>query len=244
MHLIAPDILTDVVALSSGLLAFGYAVGLLMWLCGWRWHRFWVVWAVTVGAGVVGLVSGRALGGHMLVAAMLLAIAGGLLAMELARLVSFAAGGLLVWLGAKAIAPAANDLTICFLLGGLVSLLLYRFWTMLLTSFVGTTLATFCGLGLVAKFLKTDVVALATNQPKMINAAVVGVAFLGLCWQSYLERRSRRGEEQGGKKSHKHARPEDVLFEDEEHEKPKKKGKHKHEKEGGSRWLPFPRKAA
>jgi len=117
MQLLAPDILTDVVALTPMLNAFGYLVGLLVWMFAWRSHRFWIVWSITVSAGVIGLISGRALGGHMLVAALLLAIAGGMLAMELARLIAFVAGGLLVWLGARAVVPSAHDLTICFLLG-------------------------------------------------------------------------------------------------------------------------------
>jgi len=239
MQLLAPDILTDVVALTPMLNAFGYLVGLLVWMFGWRWHRFWIVWSITVSAGVIGLISGRALGGHMLVAALLLAIAGGMLAMELARLIAFVAGGLLVWLGARAVVPSAHDLTICFLLGGLVSLLLYRFWTMLLTSLIGSVLSCYCGLALLAKFLKMDVVAIATKHTLWLNIAIVTLTLLGLSWQNYLERRVKR--KAGGEE-----KKEDR--EDEPEEKPKPKEEPKSTKSGGKggplRWLPFPRKAA
>ena len=50
MHLIAPDILSEARGLSPALSGVGALVGLLLWLFGWRWHRFWVVAAVTLAA--------------------------------------------------------------------------------------------------------------------------------------------------------------------------------------------------
>ena len=92
MQLIAPDILTEASGLSPAISSGCAAIGLLLWLFGWRWHRFWVVVAITVAGGLIGLNSGRASGGHMLALGVLLAIAAGVLALELARIAAFLAG--------------------------------------------------------------------------------------------------------------------------------------------------------
>ena len=58
MHLVAPDILAEGHGLSSALSAAGLVLGLLLWLFGWRAHRFWIVLIATVSAGISGLYSG------------------------------------------------------------------------------------------------------------------------------------------------------------------------------------------
>src|SRR4051812_14071990 len=55
MHIIATDILGDVCGLSLGLIMLVIPVGLVLWLLGWWSHRFWIVLATTVIAGIVGL---------------------------------------------------------------------------------------------------------------------------------------------------------------------------------------------
>ncbi|HEY8503219.1 MAG TPA: hypothetical protein VIL46_01465, partial [Gemmataceae bacterium] len=125
MQLIAPEILAEVRALSPGLTGTAAAVGLLLWLFGWRWHRFWLVAGITASAGLAALVSGPAAGENMLVIALLLAVAAGLLALELSRLLAFAAGGMALWLGVRAVLPSAQEMTVVFLLGGLGGVLLY-----------------------------------------------------------------------------------------------------------------------
>ena len=113
---------------------------LLLRLFGWRWHRFWTVAAVTVAAGLYGLATGQSAGGHVLAMGLLLAVSAGLLALELARLFAFAAGGTAVWLAAGALFPTARETGIFVLVGGLAGVLFDRLWTMALTSFLGTIL--------------------------------------------------------------------------------------------------------
>ena len=72
-------------ALSVGLCATGLVVGLALWLFGWWSHRFWVVLTTTVLAGVFGLYEAAMFRTHPLVAALLLAVAAGLLALALIR---------------------------------------------------------------------------------------------------------------------------------------------------------------
>src|SRR5205823_4592530 len=92
-------------------------------------------------AGIGGLNIGPTYGMKPLVAGLLLAIAGGQLALALARVVVFAAAGLTTAAAVHAGAPANWDIPLgWFLAGGLVGLLLFRLWTMLLTSFLGALL--------------------------------------------------------------------------------------------------------
>ena len=141
MQLIAPDILAEARGLSPVLSGIGALLGSLVWLCGWRWHRFWVVVAVTLIGGLVGMQAGKSSGGHILAMGVLLGLSAGLLALELARVFAFAAAGTCSWMAAGLLFPKGQELWVAFLLGGLLGVLLYRFWTMLLTSFVGVLFA-------------------------------------------------------------------------------------------------------
>ena len=60
MQLIQGDILAAGNGLSPGAAGFLVFVGLLLWAVGWRWHRFWVVFGITLAAGLLGLGAGRA----------------------------------------------------------------------------------------------------------------------------------------------------------------------------------------
>src|SRR5437870_5786151 len=46
MQLIAPEILQETRGLSPAVSGTAMFVGLMLWLTGWTWHRFWVVLAV------------------------------------------------------------------------------------------------------------------------------------------------------------------------------------------------------
>src|SRR5437870_1776844 len=94
MSIIASDILADLCGLSLGLLIALLPVGLLLWLLGWWSHRFWIVLASTVIAGVFGLLEAGAWKVQPIVIAVLLAIASGVLALALVRVITCSAVGL------------------------------------------------------------------------------------------------------------------------------------------------------
>jgi hypothetical protein len=196
MHLIAPDILAEARGLSVGVLITGIIVGLLLWLFGWRWHRFWTVVAVTVAGGLYGLSTGQAAGGHVLALGLLLAVSAGLLALELARLLAFVAGGTAVLLAAGSLFPNAQELGVFFLAGGLVGVLFYRLWTMALTSFVGTLLAGHAGLVLVATLTDFDSIECAGHNAMGLSVGVGLVSLLGLAVQGAQVRRHNIREEE------------------------------------------------
>lgn len=217
MHLIAPDILTEARGLTGAMLGTVCALGLALWLFGWRWHRFWVVSGITLGAGLLGLGAGRAAGGTQVMAVgILLAIAAGMMALELAKVIAFVAGGIGAWLTVQWVLPQAQELWAVFLSGGLFGLLLYRLWTMLLTSLMGTLLATHAGLLLLERSLKFDAVAWSAAHAAALNGLTVALVVLGILVQSLVSREpaatgqaSSEKKPKKGKKQHKSDRDHD-----------------------------------
>jgi hypothetical protein len=191
MQLLAPDILDDARHLSPAVCLAAWAVGLLLWLLGWWGHRFWIVLAATTAAGVLGLAHGPA-GVPPLVAGLLCAVAAGALALDLARVLAFLAGGLATWLVFRHAAPAWDEPLVSGLAGGLAGLLLFRLWTMALTSFAGTLLMAYAALCLADRFGKITVTDWADRNALLLNAVCGGVALLGLLFQCLLDRRARR----------------------------------------------------
>lgn len=192
MTVIAPDILAEARQLSAGLSAALAAVGFLLWALGWRGHRFWIVLACTLTAGVLGLYAGPDYGAQPLAAGLLMAVAAGILALSLVRLVAFAAGGLAAWVLVHAAVPAWDQLLVCFLAGGLLGLLLFRLWTIALTSLAGSLLMTYAGLALMDRLGQWDTVGLAQEQGPLLSWLTGGLVLLGLAVQIGLERRRAR----------------------------------------------------
>src|SRR5258707_10405808 len=118
MQLLALDILEDACGFSAGVSGTGLVIGLLIWLLGWRGHRFWIVLAATVGAGILGMYSAPAYKVQPLVAGLLLAVAAGALALALIRVVAFLAGGGVAWAIVHALAPLDSGPLLCVLVGG------------------------------------------------------------------------------------------------------------------------------
>lgn len=193
MQLFAPEMLEAAHGLSFGSSAIALGTGLLLWITGWWWHRFWIVLVSTVSAGIIGLAYANRLGpvGGMrpLIAGLLMAIAAGVLALALVRVIVFAAGGVATCLIVHAaLPPAWNEPLGWFLGGGLVALLLFRIWTMALTSFLGTILMGYGLLFLLDRLGKINAVEFVDQPSAILNIAAFGVAFLGLCVQFMLAR--------------------------------------------------------
>ena len=193
MQFVSPDILSDVSGISPVISCTAFALGVLLWLLGWREHRFWIVLIATVSAGILGLYSSPANTTQPVLAGLLLALAAGALALTLVRLIAFAASGLASCLAVHVLAPQWQQPLLPFLAGGLFGLLLFRVWTMVLTSVAGTLLMAYSSLCLAHKFAKVDVVALAEKRATALSCICGGVAFLGLLGQLFLERRRGPG---------------------------------------------------
>ncbi len=185
MQLIAPDILTEARGLTTAMSGTLCVLGVALWLFGWRWHRFWVVAGITLAAGLIGLNAGRAAGGTQIMAVgILLAVAAGMLALELAKVFAFVAGGCGAWLAIQWVFPQAQELWAVFLSGGLFGVLLYRLWTMLLTSLIGIVMAGHAALLLLEPVASFDAVKWLNANQAAINGSVVGLTVLGILIQA------------------------------------------------------------
>jgi hypothetical protein len=192
MQFIAPDILDQARGMSISLTAGGFLIGLLLWLTGWWGHRFWIVLVMTVTAGFLGLVNGPVFQVKPLVAGLMLAIAAGVLALSLVRVIAFIAGGVATWIAVRYFAPESwQEPLVCFLAGGLGGLVLFRFWIMALTSFTATLLMGYFGLLLADHFGKVDAVALASQNAVLINSLCAAVSLAGLGAQLWFNRRGK-----------------------------------------------------
>lgn len=188
MILIHPDILAEARGLSVGAAGFALLVGILLWGFGWRWHRFWIVFGVTLTAGLIGLNAGRVAGGQVLAVGILLAVTAGIMALELARVLAFVAGGIAAWIAVQSVLPAAREMWAVFLCGGLLGLLLYRLWTMMLTSSAGALLALYAATLLSELLFQYDAVTFARNNTVALNATVLIFVFAGVVVQHALVR--------------------------------------------------------
>jgi hypothetical protein len=185
MQLIAPDILAEARGLTVAMCGTICVLGVALWLFGWRWHRFWVVAGITLAAGLLGLNAGRTAGGTQIMAVgILLAVAAGMMALELAKVFAFVAGGCGAWLAVQWVFPQAQELWAVFLSGGLFGLLLYRLWTMLLTSLAGVLFSSHAALLLLESPLSFDAVKWTTANQAALNGAAVALVVLGILLQA------------------------------------------------------------
>jgi hypothetical protein len=192
MPLVDPQILAEAQGLSLPLYAVGLMVGLALWTFGWKWHRFWTVLAITVAAGVYGLSdAATAMKAQPLVAGLLLALAAGMLALSLARMMAFGVGGFAALLAQEAWAPAWDQPLVCFLLGGILGLLLFRLWLMALTSLAGTLLMVYSSVCLLQPVLRFDPVAVCERYAGVLNWVCAGVALTGVLVQFLLAKKKK-----------------------------------------------------
>ena len=214
MQMFAPEIFMEGHGLSGGLCAIGLLLGIALWVTGWMAHRFWIVLTATVLAGIIGLATSSLHGMKPLLAGILLAVGAGALALALIRLVVFAATGGALALLVHNLAPASVDGPLgWFLFGGLAGLLLFRFWTMVLTSVSGATLAGYSLLLLLDTAGSIDAVALTERKVAVLNAGCLAFAAVGVVLQVLIERRRARLQRIRDEFERQHReREEEVLY--------------------------------
>lgn len=200
MQVIAPDILADARGLSLAVSLTGLAIGGVLWLLGWWSHRFWVVLGTTVAAGVFGLSEAAALRTNPVVAGVVLALAAGILALALVRLLAFFAGGIAALCLVQLAAPAIDQPLVVFVTGGMLAVLLFRLWMMVLTSWCGTVLMVYSGLCLLDTLDRMDAVAWSEKNTLLLNWAcgvVTAIGFLiqftGQRWMKVLGQPGKSG---------------------------------------------------
>ena len=196
MYIIATDILADLCGLSLGLLIALVPVGLALWLLGWWSHRFWIVLATTVLAGVFGLLEATTWRAQPIVVAVLLAIAAGVLALALVRVITFTAGGLAGVYFMQFALPTLNQPAICFLISGLLCLLLFRWFFMTLTSLLGASLLAYGTLALMHFHETIDSLAWSTENATLLTILCGAATLFGFAFQFFFDRRCTRRRKQ------------------------------------------------
>lgn len=192
MQLVAPDILEEARGLSPLLSGAGVAIGFLLWSLGGRTHRFWLAMSVTLTAGLLGLALGKDYGMQPLVAGLLLAVSAGALALSLVRILLFAAGGLAALGLIHSLAPSWDEPIAVFLVGGLIGVLLYRFWITTFSSLIGALLLVYSALALLDRLHMVDSVAWTRKNGPLLNWGCGALIVLGIVVQFILERRRLR----------------------------------------------------
>ncbi len=197
MSLISADILGDLCGLSLGLIIAILPIGLLLWLFGWWSHRFWIVLTTTVLAGVFGLLEATSWGVQPILIAVLLAIAAGVMALALVRLITFAVGGLASIYLIQFLFPSLGQHAVVFLVGGLLCLLLFRWYFMALTSFLGTLLVAYGTLAILHYHEMFDALAWATESATLLSILCGAATLIGFIFQLMFDRRQARRRREG-----------------------------------------------
>ena len=157
--------------------------------------RFWIVLTTTVLAGVFGLLEASTWRVQPIAVAVLLAIAAGVLALALVRVVTFVAGGMASIYLMQFTFPSLNQPVICFLIGGLVSLLLFRWCFMALTSFLGSTLLVYGTLALLHYHESLDALGWSETNAMFLTILCGMFTVAGFIFQIMFERWRRRQRE-------------------------------------------------
>lgn len=195
MQLIAPDILADATGLSIPLVIACLVIGIVLWLFGWRTHRFWLVLVATVFGGLYGLYEAESFRTQPLVAAVLLAVTAGVLALAVVRLLAFAAGGFAGLFAIQVFLPAWDQPLVAFVVCGLVGLFVFRISIMALTSFCGTLLLVYAGLCLANHYGQLPAVRWSEEHGDLLNWGCGLVALVGLVVQfAHYRRRGASAE--------------------------------------------------
>ena len=129
-----------------------------------------------------------------LVAALLLALAAGSLALALARIAVFVAGGITGLFIVRSLANGWNDY-MCFLSGGLLGIALFPVWIAVLSSTAGSVLMAYGGVGLLDVWFRLDSPRWAERNAPLINWGVAAWVILGMFLQFALERKHKKGKE-------------------------------------------------
>jgi hypothetical protein len=188
MVIFDPEILAEGHGLSLLVCAGCSTVGLALWLLGWRLHRFWLVLMSASTAGLIGLKIGPDYGMQPLVAALLLGLAAGVMAVTLMKVLAFAAGAVAGYLLVHTLAPNWNQPVVGVLAVGLMGVVLFRVWIMALTSFAGTLLLGYGSLWMAHQPGGFSAADWASEHVSLLNMAGLGMTVLGILVQLFLDR--------------------------------------------------------
>jgi hypothetical protein len=187
------EVLQAARGMSVAMLSTWLALGLAVWLFGWRWHRFWITSAAVIAAAAITWQCGNIwTQTPPVIAVIVVALAAAVVAVELARLVVFVLGGaILLYLTSQHL-PEFHDTWLAFPLGGLVAVLLFRLGWIIITSLLGTLIATHAILLLVEPIATFDSVQWSRDNSLSIHIGMCIWIIVGITGQIWMNRRVDR----------------------------------------------------
>jgi len=187
------EVLQAARGMSEAMLGTWLTLGLALWLFGWRWHRFWIACVAVFAAAAITWHWGS----HWtrtppMISAVVVALATAVIAVELARLVVFGLGGVTLLYLANQLLPDFRDVWLAFPLGGLVAVLLFRIGWILVTSLLGTWIATYALLLLIESVSTFDSVQWARNNSLPINIGMIIWILVGIICQLLIDSKGNK----------------------------------------------------
>ena len=192
MHFLDAEIFSEVLKLSMPSLVVLFCCGFFLWSAGYLTHKFWVVFLATASAGILGFDKGPDFGIQGVFAALLFGISAGVLALSIIRVVVFALGGLTGLLFANVMMPAGDAWIACFLLGGILALLLYPFWFTAFSSLLGTLAAAYAVIAVLDRFKLTESSLIIFKHAGVVDVVCIGFVIFGTIIQYFLTRYFRK----------------------------------------------------
>jgi len=169
-----------------------------------------VVLIITVLAGVYGLYEAPAFRSQPLITALLLALAAGMLALALVRVLAFLAGGMVGLLIVQSLFPNWGQPLIGFLICGLLGLALFRLWMMALTSLSGSVVMGYAILCLLNQTGRVNAISFSEGKYVLLNWLCGFVAVAGFGFQLWYNRGG--GQKEKEKKGSSGGKEDDSAF--------------------------------
>lgn len=192
MIFVTPEILKECLELSQESVLLSLVIGFGLWIMGGWGHRFCIVLLATLLAGIFGLRNATVWGMQPLVAGLLLAVSAGALALSLARVGAFVAIGMATVYLSRMVVPNWHEPVAIFVGGGLVGILLFRFWIMTLASLAGSLIMAYSILCLLARHVRMDVLSWSEKNASLLSWSILGLAILGILIQLFAMRSGLR----------------------------------------------------
>jgi hypothetical protein len=127
------------------------------------------------------------------------------------------------WAAAQTVLPQAQELWAVFLSGGLIGVVLYQLWTMLMTSFLGVLVTWHAGFVLAEQFLKFDAAKWVEQHAAALNGGVISVAVIGVLVQVKTTPRPTADAEEEPD-AHEDGKPKNAKAKQAEEPEPKPRG--------------------
>jgi len=194
--MINSEVLQVARGMSVAMLGTLLALGLAIWLFGWKWHRFWITClALATAVAITWKYGNLWTQTPLAVVITVIALAAAVVAVELARLAIFVLGGVTLYHLTCQYLPEFHDTWLAFPLGGLIAMLLYRLGWLIVTSILGTLIMVHAGLLLLESVATFDSMQWSQDNTLIIHIGICVWTILGIVCQLWMNCRFDKHED-------------------------------------------------